>query len=157
MDFLLWVCRVLHLFGVVIWLGGLMFQNAVVRPIAQAEGSEALSLMRKMNKRFLGFIWLSVWTIAVTGALMMLFDPRFMWFQFNDRWSVLLGFKQLVFLLMVFYAFGYARMLHYIMAPASNGGLDEKTELYVQKIQQFRTISIALGILAMFLAAGMTR
>lgn len=147
----------LHIFGVVIWLGGLMFQNAVVRPVAQAEGSESLALMRKMNKRFLGFIWMSVWTIGITGSLMMLFDPRFVWFQYNDRWSILLGFKQLIFVLTVFYAFGYARMLHYIMSPSSNGGLNEKTEIYVQKIHQFRTISIALGIIGLFLSAGMMR
>ena len=132
-----------------------MFQSAVARPIAQSEGNEALAAIRKMNKRFVGFAWMSAWTIGITGVLLMLVDPRFVWFRYDNRWSMLLGFKQLAFILMVFYAFGYARMLHYIMKPSSNGGFDEKTELYAHKIHQFRTITIALGILALLLEAGM--
>lgn len=155
MDFLLWACRVLHIFGVVVWLGGLMFQNAIIHPIAEVEGSEVRATAGRMSKRFLGFIWTSVWTIGVTGALMMLFDRRFIWFQYNDRWSILLGFKQLIFVLMVFYAFGYARMLHYLLSPSSNGGFDEKTDMFSKRIHQVRTISIFLGIVALLLAAGM--
>lgn len=157
MDFLLWSCRILHIFGVVVWLGGLMFQNAVVHPVMHPEGSEAHTLMRKMNKRFLGFIWMSVWTVGTTGVLMMLFDPRFVWFKYTDKWSILLGFKQIIFILLVFYAIGYARMLRYILKPSSNGGFDEKTDIYSQKIHQFRTISIALGILGLAASAGMGR
>lgn len=156
-DFLLWTCRVLHVFGVVVWLGGLMFQNAIAHPISEAEGDDSRSTMRKMNRRFVGFMWMSVWTIAVTGVLMMLFDPRFVWFQFAERWSVLLGIKQVIFLLMIFYAFGYSRMLHYILSPASNGGFDERTEIYSRKIHQFRTINIFLGIIALLVAGGMAR
>ncbi len=155
MDFLLWVCRSMHVFGVVTWLGGLMFQSAVVAPVMDAEGEAAAKAMRKVNKRFVGFIWMSVWTILITGVLMMLIDPRFVWFQYHDRWSILLGFKQLIFILMVFYAFGYARMLQYLEAPSSNGGFDEKVELYRHRLQQFRRISIVFGIVALFLAAGM--
>ena len=155
MDFLLWACRVLHIFGVVVWLGGLMFQNAIIHPFAESEGSDARTAAGKIGKRFLGFVWMSIWTIGVTGVLMMLFDKRFVWFQYNDRWSVLLGFKQLVFVLMVFYAFGYARMLHYLLSPSSNGGFDEKTDMFGKRIHQFRTISIFLGIVALLLGAGM--
>lgn len=147
----------LHIFGVVIWLGGLMFQNAVAHPATHPEGPEAHTLMRKMSKRFLGFIWMSAWTVGVTGILMMLFDPRFVWFRYDNQWSILLGLKQIIFILLVFYAFGYARMLHYILKPSSNGGFDERTEIYAQKIHQFRTISIALGILGLVVSAGMVQ
>lgn len=157
MDFLLWACRVLHIFGVVILLGGLMFQNAIAHPIAEAEGSNARTAERKMNRRFVGFVWMSIWMIGVTGVLMMMFDRRFVWFRYDDRWSMFLGFKQLIFLLMIFYAYGYARMLHYLLSPSSNGGFDEKAELYSRKIHQFRTISIFLGIVALLLSGGMAR
>jgi len=154
-DFLLWSCRVLHVFSVVVWLGGLMFQNAIIHPIAEAEGSEVRATAARMSKRFLGFVWMSVWTICVTGVLMMLFDKRFVWFQYGDRWSILLGFKQLVFVLMVFYAYGYARMLRYLLSPSSNGGFDEKTDMFSKRIHQFRTVSIFLGIVALLLSAAM--
>ncbi len=145
----------MHIFGVVVWLGGLMFQGAVASPIIQFESNEARVAMKKVNKRFIGFVWMSVWTILVTGVLMMLLDPRFVWFQYNNRWSTLLGAKQIVFFLMVFYAFGYARMLAHLDMPASNGGFDEQAELYRHRVNQYRTINIFLGIVGLLLAAGM--
>ena len=146
----------LHLFAVVVWLGGLMFQSGVAMPVVQFESEQARTAMRKVNKRFVGFVWMSVWTILITGVLMMLFDPRFIWLAYQDKWSVLLGLKQLVFLFMIFYAFGYARMLKYLDAPSSNGGFDEKAELYRHRVNQFRTMNIFLGIVAVLLAAAMS-
>lgn len=145
----------MHVFGVVVWLGGLMFQGAVAAPIMQTESSDARAAMRKVNKRFIGFVWMSVWTMLITGVLMMLLDPRFMWFQYHNRWSILLGVKQIIFVLMVLYAFGYARMLSYLDKPSSNGGFDEKAELYRHRVNQYRGINIFLGIIGLFLAAGM--
>ena len=93
--------------------------------------------------------------MMITGVLMMLLSPRFVWFRYEDRWSVLLLFKQIIFVLMVFYAFGYARMLKYLDAPTSNGGFSDKAELYRHRVTQFRKISIFLGIIALLLGAAM--
>jgi len=84
--------------------------------------------MQKMNMRFVGFVWMSAWTISITGVLMML---------------------------MIVYAFGYARMVSYVNAPSSNGGFDKNAELYRHGVHQDRTINIFLGITAVLLAAGM--
>ena len=148
----------MHIFGVVVWLGGLMFQSAVATPIVQSEDDQQTkTIIRKINKRFMGFIWMSVWTILVTGVIMMIHKGYFFVFQNTDRWSILLGFKQLIFVLMVFYAFGYARMLKYLDSPSSNGGFDEKAELYRHRINQFRFMSILLGIIAVLLSAAMSQ
>jgi len=145
----------MHLFGMVVWFGGLMFQSAVAGPIVQHEGGIAKTIMSQINKRFVGFIWMSVWTMLVTGVIMMLLNPNFEWLKFQNRWSILLGFKQLIFILMIFYAYGYARMLSYLGSPSSNGGFNERAELYKHRIEQFRKISIVLGIVALSLAAAM--
>ena len=145
----------MHIFGVVVWLGGLMFQSAVATPIVQFENEFIAAVMRKINKRFVAFVWMSVWTIFITGTLMMLLSSNFMWFQFDNRWSVLLAWKQVIFIIMIFYAFGYARMLKYLDAPSSNGGFNERAELYRHRVNQFRKINIMLGIVALLLAAAM--
>ena len=145
----------MHVFGVVVWLGGLMFQNAIAQRIVQFESDAAKTAMRKVNKRFVAFVWMSVWTILITGIIMMLLSPRFVWFQYNDSWSILLTCKQVVFILMVIYAFGHARMLVYLDAPSSNGGFNDKAELYRHRVNQFRKMSIFLGIVALLLSAGM--
>ena len=145
----------MHIFSVIVWLGGLMFQNAIAMPVIQLESEQAKSAVRKMNKRFVGFIWMSVWTILITGIIMMLLSPNFVWFQFTNRWSALLLAKQIIFVLMILYAFGHARMLSYLEAPASNGGFNERAELYRHRLTQFRRISIALGLTALLLASAM--
>jgi uncharacterized membrane protein len=157
MDFLLWVCRVMHIFAAIVWLGGLMFEGAVMVPILQMEDHNVRSAMKRVHKRFTGFVWMCVWTMLITGLCMMMFNPRFVWFQYNTPWRIYLGIKQLVFLLMMLYAFGYARMLAYLNSPASNGGYDAKSQLYAQRLTQFRRISIFLGIVALLLAAGMVQ
>lgn len=145
----------MHLFGLVVWLGGLMFQSAVVMPVLHAQTEYSRNVQRMLMLRFTGFIWMSAWTIAITGILLMLLSPRFVWFQYRDTWSMLLGAKQVVFVLMIFYSFGYVRMLAYLSSPSSNGGFNEKAELYRHRINQFRIINIALGIAALLLGAAM--
>ena len=132
-----------------------MFQSAVAMPVMQFESDESKAAQRKINKRFVGFVWMCVWTILITGVLMMLLSPHFLWFQYGNRWSVLLGLKQLIFLLMVVYAFGHARMLKYLDEPSSNGGYNERASLYVHRVKQFRTMSILFGVTAILLAAAM--
>ncbi len=145
----------MHAFGIIVWLGGLMFQSAVAMPIMQFENELVKAAVRKVQKRFVAFVWMSAWTILITGILLMLLNPRFVWFQYSDRWSMYLAWKQVIFVLMVFYAFGYARMLKYLETPSSNGGFNEKAELYRRRLDQFRKISILLGIAALLLAAAM--
>ena len=145
----------MHIFGVTVWLGGLLFQGAVALPIFDYENQYAQAAMKKVSQRFTGFVWMSAWTIAITGVIMMLLSPRFVWFQFNDKWSILLACKEVIFVLMVFYAFGYARMLSYLSSPSSNGGFNEKAEMYKERVSQFRKISTLLGIIALGLAAAM--
>ena len=145
----------MHIFSTVVWLGGLMFQSAVALPVMQFENEHARAAMRKVSHRFVGFVWMSVWTMLITGVLMMLLSPHFVWFHYNDRWSMFLAFKEVIFIFMVFYAFGYARMLRYLNSPSSNGGFSDKAELYRHRVTQFRKISIFLGILALLLGAAM--
>ena len=101
MDFVLWACRSLHIFSIVVWLGGLFFQGVVSVPVMLAEGVEFKTLDRKMHSRFMPFVWTSIWTILVTGFIMMLLDPRFIWFDYETVWSRFLLGKQLCYAVMI--------------------------------------------------------
>ena len=157
MDFLLWSARSLHVFGVVVWLGGLLYQAVVIFPVARVEHTEFEPVTRQFLRRFVPFVWLCVWTILITGIGLMLFDPRFVFFQFQDRWSVALGLKQLTFAVMVVFSFGYARMisrLEGLMSAADARPLDDIIP-YHQRVMQFGKINVGLGIAALLLAAAM--
>jgi uncharacterized membrane protein len=104
MDFLLWVCRVMHVISAIVWIGGLIFVNAVMNPVVEQEKGTRGTLPMGIYRRFFGFIWMSLWTLLVTGVLLMLTDPQFRWFDYSTPWTKLLAIKELSFLLMAFFA-----------------------------------------------------
>jgi putative copper export protein len=158
MDFVLWTTRSVHLFCAVVWLGGLFYQAVVTLPVTRSENIEHGALTRHLLRRFVPFVWMCVWTIVVTGLALMLFNPRFVFLEYHDRWSIILGLKQLTFLLMVFFAFGYARMFSRLDALSSDGTTRPLDEVrpYYQRMLQFGRINVALGILVLLLSAGLT-
>lgn len=157
MDFLLWAVRSVHIFSVVVWLGGLMYQGVVTIPVARAgqarqnDGGEEVLDARTLHMlhRFMPFVWMSVWTILVTGIGLMLFNPGFVFGEYRDSWSVLLGLKQVSFALMVFFSFGYARMLRRCIQSSGDAGA------YCRQMVRFGRITVAMGIVALLLAAGL--
>lgn len=150
MDFVIWASRVMHVLGSIVWIGGLVFQNVVSMPVLRYEGADQSPTTVKIGTRFVGFVWICAWTMSVTGLILMLLDPRFIWFQYSNQWSVLLGFKQLLFVLLVFYAFGIARLLGRLESA------DETTRLLIiYRLRQFRTMSILFGLCAAVLAVSM--
>jgi uncharacterized membrane protein len=155
MDFLLWAARTLHLFSVVVWLGGLMYQAAVLLPVAKAEQKELDEFTRHCIRRFQPFVWMCVWTMLVTGVALMLFNPRFVFFRYDDLWSVLLGAKQFVFAAMIFFSFGFARMFRRMDEMQKNKSSEESMLPYLHQMVLFGKITIGLAMSALLLAAGM--
>jgi uncharacterized membrane protein len=92
----------MHLVSVVVWLGGLIFMNAMMSPVVEYHRAERSLVILDIQRRFLPFIWSSLWSLAVTGIILMLLSPRFLWFEYSTAWSQLLAAKQLVFLLWIF-------------------------------------------------------
>ena len=155
MDFLLWATRSLHIFSVVVWFGGLMYQAVVTFPVAQTEGKGPDDFVLLLIKRFQPFVWMCVWTVFVTGVGMMLFNPRFVFFQYLDRWSVLLGLKQLVFVAMIFFSFGYARMSNRVDDRLSKGEARNEVLPLFNQMLMFGRINVVLAIVALLMAAGL--
>lgn len=155
MDYLLWAARCLHIFSVVVWFGGLTYQAVVTLPVAKVEQKELDEFTRQSIRRFQPFVWMCVWTILITGVGLMLFNPRFVFYQYNDRWSVLLGLKQVIFLVMVFFSFGYARMFSRVDEMLAQKGPKERAMPFYNQMLMFGKINVALAIVALLLAAGL--
>lgn len=111
--------------------------------------------MRRCIAQFRPFVWMSVWTILVTGVALMLFSPRFIFFQYQDTWSVLLGLKQLVFLVMAVFAFGTARMFARVDELLQQEKEDERVLPYYRQMLRLGRVNVGLGLVAVLLAAGM--
>ena len=135
-----------------VWVGGLAYQAVVTLPMLAAGEEHHLEI--PFLRRFLPFQWMSLWTIAVTGVALMLFDPRYRFFSFTDAWSVLLGLKQVIFLMMLLTTTGFARMLARTEEQETQGDADSSAaEPFRRRMRQFARSTLALGFIGLILAA----
>ena len=156
MDFLLWAVRSLHVFGIVVWLGGMMYQMVVTISVARVEGFELSPQTVHELRRFVPFIWMCLWTVLLTGIGLMLFDSRFVFFEFKDRWSILLAAKQIVFLALAFFSFGYVRMFTRVDEMlGARSGVTQDAYMYFQGMVRLGKVNIAFGIVGILLSAAM--
>lgn len=145
----------MHVFSVIVWFGGLMYQAVVLHPVASVEQKMIDTTTLHFIRRFLPFVWMSVWTLCITGIALMLFSPRFVLFQFDDGWSVLLAAKQILFLIMMFFSIGYARMFQRVHELVQKGERDAQVMTYFDQMIRFGKVNVALAICALLLAVGM--
>ena len=99
-TYIYWAALYMHLFGAVAWLGGILFLTGVSRPIVEYFGAEAIDLLQKIKVRFLGFTWMLLWTVLVTGIIILLWSTKFIFFDFSSLWLVLAHVKILLFLVL---------------------------------------------------------
>jgi len=63
----------LHMLGIVIWVGGMFFAHQVLRPVAagQLEPPQRLRLWEGVFKRFFPWVWVCLAVILVSGLIMI--------------------------------------------------------------------------------------
>ena len=68
------IAPLLHLFGVVVWVGGMFFAYMALRPVAAAvlEPPQRLSLWAGVFAKFFPWVWLSVVLILGSGLTMLI-------------------------------------------------------------------------------------
>jgi len=134
-----------------------MYQAVVFFPVAKDE--QGLRKDAQLLRRFVPFVWMCVWTILLTGVALMLFNPRFIFLDYSDRWSIVLGLKQLVFFLMVFFSFGYARMFSslekLLIDESQSQPPAQVVSSYYDRMLQFSRINVSLGIIAILLTTAL--
>jgi len=155
MDFMLWAVRTMHLFSIVLWLGGLLYQTVILHPLLGTGGIERTPEVLQQLKSFLPFIWMSLATLLVTGVGLMLFSTRFLILEYPDWWSVALGLKQVVFLIISFVSFGSARMLTRAISSFDGSGWSEQGARFSMRVVHLNRTNVFLGIGAVLLAASM--
>ena len=99
-TYIYWAALYTHLFGAVAWLGGILFLTGVTRPIFEYYGADAYELQQRIKVRFLGFTWMMLWTVVVTGVIVLLWSTRFIFFDFSTLWLALAHVKILLFLIL---------------------------------------------------------
>ncbi|MEI8134473.1 MAG: hypothetical protein WCH46_05260 [bacterium] len=96
-TYIYWASLFMHLFSAVAWLGGILFLTGVSRPIFEYYGEDAIAISHRIKVRFLGFTWMLLWTVFVTGIIILLWSPKFIFLDFGTLWRLLAHLKIVLF------------------------------------------------------------
>ena len=153
MEFVLWASHVMHVISVVVWFGGLIFVNVVMMPVLHHEGLSRSTAVVAILGRFSSFIWSSLWSVLITGALLMVLSPRFIWLDYSTVWLKLLGVKEIAFLLLCFISWQSSRVLRQL-----EQALNQPEQVFESwRLTAIKLIrrSIFLGIVCILCSAAM--
>jgi uncharacterized membrane protein len=100
--------KLAHIFGTVIWLGGVLFMAGVATPILNyynrsdvADPSVARTL-NLLEERLIGFNWMGLWTVFISGWVISFYSrfypSGFDWFRFESLIDWAIHIKILLFL-----------------------------------------------------------
>lgn len=143
----------MHVISVVVWFGGLIFINAVFIPIVEHQEATKLQVVLGTQKRFLPFIWSSFWSLLITGILLMLLSPKFLWFEYSTLWSKLLAIKQVALLLLAFFSWQTVQVFSKMEKAVGNDS--DEFEGWRLGLKKLIRRSIFWGIVALMCGAGM--
>lgn len=100
------ILRVLHLLGVVIWVGGMFFAYMVLRPVVnqQLQLPEMFKFWQAVFGGFFHWVWLSITVILASGFHMITQMGGLGTLPFNVYLMVALGMMMVLIFLYVFFS-----------------------------------------------------
>jgi len=158
MEFMIWATRSIHAFSIVVWLGGLLYMGGILYPVFRHERMTVTPLYVQIERRFMGFVWMSVWTTAITGILLMLFSPKFQFGSYQAPWEILLLLKQIIFVAMVIAAIStgkIVRKMESILAMTPTSSLEDRISFHHDRILVRRRLNIIFGLVALLISTRM--
>ena len=98
--------KLMHLFAVVIWVGGMFFAYMVLRQSAveALQPPERLRLWNKVFARFFNWVWLSIFTLLTSGFYMIYHYGGFALMPNYIHLMLLLGIVMIVIFTYVFFS-----------------------------------------------------
>ena len=98
----------LHNLFTAVWIGGLITLGVVILPVTSktlGKGAKTKELIDKIQNRLSVFVYVSMFGLAGTGMLLANRAPQFEGlFSFANGYSIVLGIKHIVVILMVIIA-----------------------------------------------------
>ena len=152
LTFVIWI----HLIAVITFMGGLLHQHLVLRPVLSLHESEEVEykVLRKVAQRFRTVTWISLITLILTGAFNMLSEGGSA--RIETEWGVVLMLKLFLFAI----AFALVLIHDFVLDPyASSSQSSSRTPTALGPIRRAALVQQAILVLTfiiLFVAAYLT-
>lgn len=155
-TYIYWAALYLHLFGAVAWLGGILFLTGVTRPIFEYFKETSFDVSTRIKVRFLGFTWMLIWTMFITGLVVLLWSTRFLFLDFSNLWSILIHLKLVFFIILTLLTFGLRSSYRELESARSERTEDEDLsprDIVLWRIRMIEQIEVWCAILVLFIVS----
>ena len=141
--------KLIHLFAVLIWVGGMFFAHMVLRPAAveALEPPQRLTLLNAVFRRFFNWVWGVVGAILVTGFYLIYLSGGIVHTAHHVHIMVVLGLAMMVIFGYVFFACYVPFNLH-----VAKQRWEEAGEILVW-IRRLVALNLVLGLLTVAVVA----
>ena len=131
-------------------MGGILY------PVFRYQRMTTSHLYVAIERRFLGFVWMSIWTMAITGVLLMLSSQKFVFGRIEDSWDYLFLTKQVLYLTMIVAAIsssGIVKKMEAILENAARAHVENMLTIEHQRMLLQNRLSIVLGLVVLLISA----
>lgn len=141
-----YTAKLAHVFGAIIWIGGVLFMAGVATPIikyySQPEHADPRvpEIVGKLEERLIGFNWMALWTVAISGAVLWMFGAGVTLFRFESvaDWGATLKVLLFVPIALV----NYALSASYRELKAARAEMEKGEELSPRDVVEWRIVSL---------------
>lgn len=135
--------KTLHVFGVLLWVGGMLFAHMFVRPsLAVLAPPQRLALMREVLRRFFAAVALAVLAVLASGLAMLHLALRAPGFTWPAGWVAMTVLGVLMTVI-----FGYIRVvLHRRFIAALGVGDAATAAAALARVRAWVGANLAIGL-----------
>lgn len=142
MHFVIITSIVMFVFSSIAWFGGYLFISGVLLPIAKHDNSFQHNIFFQSFRRFYGISIMCLWTIFITGLIILATNQKYIWLKFETDWDYLLFVLEIIFLLASSFTFLIGNHFNAIDASLNDG-----FDFHMNNIFRYSKINIYLGII----------
>lgn len=141
-----YAAKLAHVFGAIIWIGGVLFMSGVATPILkyyadpEHPDERAAIVVGWLERRLVGFSWLGLGAVFVSGIVMSIYAPSFELFRLANLYDWVLHLKLLAFVPICLA--NYLLSISYRELERVRSARDEGEELSPREIIEWRIVML---------------
>jgi uncharacterized membrane protein len=141
-----YTAKLAHVFGAIIWIGGVLFMAGVATPIVnyytkpENDDPRVVEIVGKLEERLIGFNWMALWTVFISGGVLALYGIGFQLLRFESlpEWA----FNLKVFFFLPVALINFLLSASYRELRSARASLIDGEDLSPHQITEWRIVSL---------------